>query len=135
MRISELPTPRLRARAMELYIDDAMSEAEDDEELSDAFHWECTRETEQFWKYCNDGIWNKAKELQPDLFKPVDGKPHIYLHIEDGLDSIALCVAGNYQYKDRSNPIIAYIMEVNPNWYPTIQEAVDALYSYKRGEK
>ena len=134
MKISELPTPRLRARAMEiakLYNDEY-----EDFEIHEAFVWSDTEEKHAFWSFCEDGNWDKAKELQPDLFKPVDGKSHIKLgsclpneytllvdNYVDGYDLVDLSAYGK---------AIDYCVEVTPDYYATIQEAVDALYSFKR---
>ena len=135
MKISELPTPRLRARAMEiakLYNDEY-----EDFEIHEAFVWSDTEEKHAFWSFCEDGNWNKAKELQPDLFKPMDGKPHIKLRQRRLPHGI--CWSLDYATEGRADLVRAwaekswrYILEVSPSWEDTIQEAVDALYSYRR---
>lgn len=135
MKISELPTPRLRARAMEiakLYNDEY-----EDFEIHEAFVWSDTEEKHAFWSFCEDGNWDKAKELQPDLFKPMDGKPHIKLRQRRLPHGI--CWSLDYATEGRADLVRAwaekswrYILEVSPSWEDTIQEAVDALYSFKR---
>lgn len=134
MKISELPTPRLRARAMELaYPKDYL----------DSFRWRATLEGDEFWYACYNKEWDKAKELQPSLFKPMDGKPHIKLTSETSLsfrsgleDSTTwgLDIANSdlFRYEDIGN-VYLYTDTVNPALYTTIKEAVDALYSFKRG--
>ena len=121
MRISELPTPRLRARAYEL------AYPKNDTEY---FRWRATREGYEFWYACHNRDWDKAKELQPDLFKPMDGKPHIKIHRVSGLIVVnypVLVMTPNLKL------VYKYIQEVSPREdYTTIQEAVDALYSYRR---
>ena len=128
MRISELPTPRLRARAY------ALAYPKND---TDYFRWRATREGDEFWYACHNRDWNKAKELQPDLFKPVDGKPHIKLEEvwafterEDEMEVVGYCIRCSIT----TNPnIVTYVLEVQDGqYYTTIQEAVDALYSFKR---
>lgn len=142
MKISELPTPRLRARAIELAKLDRFDDVRDDMELEGAFMWADSEERALFWLTCYEGNWDEAKELQPSLFKPMDGKPHIKLvpwqydedlgvgkdwtldvvnHTE--VDSVLLKFADHYHNT------------IHPNFYPTIQEAVNALYSFKREEK
>ena len=139
MRISELPTPRLRARAMEiakLYNDEY-----EDFEIHEAFVWSDTEEKHAFWSFCEDGNWNKAKELQPDLFKPMDGKPHIVL---SGICNEKCPILGpellgytlvgyTLDCVTDNQDVINYVLSVqNSVYYTTIQEAVDALYSYRR---
>lgn len=131
--ISDLPTPRLRARAMELYtLHSIMNDLErlDDFDLFYAFDWEQSDEGFDFWEFCYNGVWDKAKELQPDLFKPMDGKPHIKIHRVSGLIVVnypVLVMTPNLKL------VYKYIQEVSPREdYTTIQEAVDALYSYRR---
>lgn len=126
-RISDLPTPRLRARAYEL------AYPKND---TDYFRWRATREGYEFWYACHNRDWGKAKELQPDLFKPMDGKPHIKLW--SCLPNEYTLLVDNYVYGydlgDLSayDKAIDYCVEVTPGYYATIQEAVDALYSYRR---
>lgn len=133
-RISDLPTPRLRARAMELYtLHSIMSDWErfDDFDLFCAFDWGQSDEGFDFWDAMADGYYDTAKELQPDLFKPVDGKPHIKLEevVQDGwmfhvYDSMSF-------FKDMS--AYGYVNSISSKGvFPTIQEAVDTLYSFKR---
>ncbi len=136
MRISELPTPRLRARAIEL-ASKYWQRPIEDHDVDDSFIWEDTPEEHYFWAVCNNGDWDKAKELQPDLFKPMDGKPHIKLRQRRLPHGI--CWSLDYATEGRADLVRAwaekswrYILEVSPSWEDTIQEAVDALYSYKR---
>lgn len=128
MKISELPTPRLRARAKTLAYpkNDTIY-----------FRLRATREGDEFWDACHNRDWNKAKELQPDLFKPMDGKPHIKLRQRRLPHGI--CWSLDYATEGRADLVRAwaekswrYILEVSPSWEDTIQEAVDALYSFKR---
>lgn len=126
MKISELPTPRLRVRAY------ALAYPKND---TDYFRWRATREGDEFWYACHNRDWNKAKELPPDLFKPVDGKPHIVLQGLYGIgmesdEALFLGYALDCVTEDRS--INLYLLEVQSSLYETIQEAVDALYSFKR---
>lgn len=140
MRISELPTPRLRARAYELV---TLSQTippdgnAGDLPLDGAFDWSKTTEGHNFWSDCFHIDLDKAKELQPDLFKPVDGKPHIKLEEvwafterEDEMEVVGYCLRCSIT----TNPnIVTYVLEVQDGqYYTTIQEAVDALYSFKR---
>lgn len=128
MKISELPTPRLRARAKTLaYPKNSL----------DYFRWRATSEGDEFWDACYKRDWDKAKELQPDLFKPMDGKPHIKLRQRRLPHGI--CWSLDYATEGRADLVRAwaekswrYILEVSPSWEDTIQEAVDALYSFKR---
>lgn len=145
MKISELPTPRLRARAMELALaENKERSARWDYNLDEAFVWSDTEEDREFWLACYEGNWDKAKELQPSLFKPMDGKPHIKLTSETSLsfrsgleDSTTwgLDIANSdlFRYEDIGN-VYLYTDTVNPALYTTIKEAVDALYSFKREE-
>ena len=127
MKISELPTPRLRARAMELAYpkNDTIY-----------FRLRATREGDEFWDACHNRDWNKAKELQPDLFKPMDGKPHIKLCscLPNEYTLLVDNYVDGYDLGDLSayDKAIDYCVEVTPEYYTTIQEAVDALYSFKR---
>ena len=134
-RISDLPTPRLRARAIEL-ASKYWQRPIEDHDVDKAFLWSDTTEKRAFWRFCEVGNWNKAKELQPDLFKPMDGKPHIKLCsclpneytllVDNYVDGYDL---GELSHYDKA---IDYCVEVTPEYYTTIQEAVDALYSFKR---
>lgn len=130
MKISELPTPRLRARAIELAKLDGFDDVSDDMELDGFFMWADSEERALFWLACYEGNWDKAKELQPSLFKPMDGKPHIKVHKYYGLiveNYKALSITPNLKQ------VYKYIQEVDPNeGHATIKEAVDALYSFKR---
>jgi hypothetical protein len=136
MHISDLPTPRLRARAME--IANQYNSEYEDFELSEAFVWDSTTEKYNFWDFCDDGIWDKAKKLQPDLFKPMDGKPHIKLTVMElntpinGAYTLYAMESDNGDILD-GDKAYEYCLEVSPEWCTTIQEAVDALYSFKRG--
>ena len=134
MKISELPTPRLRARA--IGIANQYNSEYEDFELSKAFVWDDTTEKHPFWNFCDDGIWDKAKELQPDLFKPMDGKPHIKLWscLPNEYTLLVDNYVDGYDLGDLSayDKAIDYCVEVTPGYYTTIQEAVDALYSYRR---
>jgi len=135
MKISELPTPRLRARAMELA--KLYNEEYEDFELTDAFLWSATTEKVHFWLLCSGGNWDKAKELQPSLFKPMDGKPHIKLQGMYGLgmDSDEALFLGYALDSITEDPgIHSYLLKVQPSLYSTIKEAVEALYSFKREE-
>lgn len=136
MKISELPTHRLRARAIELASKYWQRPIEDND-VDEAFLWSDTTEKRAFWCFCEVGNWDKAKELQPDLFKPVDGKPHIKLEEvwafterEDEMEVVGYCLRCSIT----TNPnIVTYVLEVQDGqYYTTIQEAVDALYSFKR---
>lgn len=135
MKISELPTPRLRARAMELA---KLSNVEyEDFELHEAFIWDDTTEKHAFWAACDEGDWDKAKELQPSLFKPMDGKPHFAVRkYEMPEDEFYGLIVENYElFKvDDLELCWKYIQEVDPEEHTTIQEAVQALYSFKREE-
>lgn len=133
MKISELPTPRLRARAMELALLSVGPDYIHEElDLMAAFHWKGeSHEGHNFWAACDEGNWDKAKELRPSLFKPMDGKPHIKVHKYYGLiveNYKALSITPNLKQ------VYKYIQEVDPNeGHATIKEAVEALYSFKRG--
>jgi hypothetical protein len=109
-----------------------------DYNLDEAFVWSDTEEDREFWLACYEGNWDKAKELQPSLFKPIDGKPHIKLRqrrlphgpfwsLDVITEECGIC-------ESQTDAAWRYILDVNPNWYTTIQEAVDALYSFKRGD-
>ena len=139
MKISELPTPRLRARAMELALaENKERSARWHYNLDEASVWSDTEEDREFWLACYEGNWDKAKELQPSLFKPMGGKPHIKLWsclpneytllVDNYIDGYDL---GDLSAYDKA---IDYCVEVTPGYYATIQEAVDALYSFKREE-
>ena len=140
MRISELPTPRLRARATELAILSQTIPPDGnagDLPLDGAFDWSKTTEWHNFWSDCFHIDLDKAKELQPDLFKPMAGKPHIKLEEvwafterEDEMEVVGYCLRCSIT----TNPnIVTYVLEVQDGqYYTTIQEAVDALYSFKR---
>lgn len=136
MKISELPTPRLRARAMELA---KLSNVEyEDFELHEAFIWDDTTEKHAFWAACEEGNWDKARELQPSLFKPMDGKPHIKLtamELNTPIKGASVLYAMDSDYADilDGDRSYDYCLDVSPEWYTTIQEAVEALYSFKRG--
>lgn len=145
MKISELPTPRLRARAMELALEDRVSVGDTtdignlDLDIAFEFFWGDTKEGSSFWDACDEGNWDKAKELQPSLFKPMDGKPHIKLVTEiyssddEDIMDCSLEVTNWYSVdKDILERIDEYIYSVNLGTYPTIKEAVEALYSFKR---
>lgn len=137
VRISDLPTPRLRARAMELA---KLSNVEyEDFELHEAFIWHDTTEKHTFWKFLEEGNWDKAKELQPSLFKPMDGKPHIKLtamELNTPINGASVLYAMDSDDTDIPDGFRSYnyCLDVSPEWYPTIKEAVDALYSFKREE-
>ena len=140
MRISELPTPRLRARAIEL-ASKYWQRPIEDHDVDEAFLWSDTTEKRAFWCFCEVGNWNKAKELQPDLFKPMDGKPHIVL---SGICNEKCPILGpellgytlvgyTLDCVTDNQDVINYVLSVqNSVYYTTIQEAVDALYSFKR---
>lgn len=139
MKISELPTPRLRARAMELAIRSQTVPPGSDAgnlPLDGAFNWSKTTERHNFWSDCFHGDYDKAKELQPDLFKPMDGKPHIKLWscLPNEYTLLVDNYVDGYDLGDLSayDKAIDYCVEVTPGYYATIQEAVDALYSYRR---
>lgn len=127
MKISELPTPRLRARAKTLTCP---------KNSLDYFRWRATSEGDEFWDACYKWDWDKAKELQPDLFKPMDGKPHIKLWscLPNEYTLLVDNYVDGYDLGDLSayDKAIDYCVEVTPGYYATIQEAVDALYSFKR---
>lgn len=130
MRISELPTPRLRARAMELALEYQNGEVVD-YGLFTGLCWELSNEGWDFWYAVGDGDYDTAKELQPDLFKPVDGKPHIKLEqvVQDGW--MFHVYNSTSFFKDMS--AYGYVESISSKGvFPTIQEAVDALYSFKR---
>ena len=135
MKISELPTLRLRARAIELASKYSQRPIED-HDVDDSFIWEDTPEEHYFWAVCNNRDWNKAKELQPDLFKPMDGKPHIKLWscLPNEYTLLVDNYVDGYDLGDLSayDKAIEYCLEVTTGYYTTIQEAVDALYSYRR---
>lgn len=137
MKISELPTPRLRARAMELYMRDEDYNPVEDKDLLHAFDWIESTEGSEFWWACNFAKWDKAKELEPGLFKPMDGKPHFAVRkYEMPEDEFYGLIVENYElFKvDDLELCWKYIQEVDPGEHTTIQEAVDALYSFKRVE-
>ena len=135
VRISDLPTPRLRARAIEL-ASKYWQRPIEDHDVDKAFLWSDTTEKRAFWRFCEVGNWNKAKELQPDLFKPMDGKPHIVL---SGIYNEKCPILGpellgyTLDCVTDNQDVINYVLSVqNSVYYTTIQEAVDALYSFKR---
>lgn len=136
MKISDLPTPRLRARAMEWCEQSAGTHQ--DWGVDQGFYWGTTDEGTDFWRACYEGDWDKAKELQPSLFKPMDGKPHIKLtamELNTPINGASVLYAMDSDYADilDGDKSYDYCLEVSPEWYTTIQEAVDALYSFKRG--
>lgn len=140
MKISELPTPRLRARAMELASLSVGSDYIHEElDLIAAFQWKGeSHEGHNFWAACDEGNWDKAKELQPSLFKPMDGKPHIKLtamELDTPINGASVLYAMDSDYADilDGDRSYDYCLDVSPEWYTTIQEAVEALYSFKRG--
>ena len=139
MKISELPTPRLRARAMELALaENKERSARWHYNLDEAFVWSDTEEYREFWLACYEGNWDKAKELQPDLFKPVAGKPHLVVgeYNDFGEKMFYSLIVKNCEIFKESDleACYRYIQEVHPDYCYTIQEAVDALYSFKREE-
>ena len=141
VRISDLPTPRLRARAIELALLSVGPDYIHEElDLLAAFNWtDESHEGHNFWAACNWEAWDEAKELQPSLFKPIDGKPHIKLtamELNTPIDGASVLHAMDSDYVDilDGDRAYDYCLDVNPKWYPTIQEAVDALYSFKREE-
>lgn len=140
MKISELPTPRLRARAIELAKLDRFDDVRDDMELEGAFMWADSEERALFWLTCYEGNWDEAKELQPSLFKPMDGKPHIKLtamELNTPINGASVLYAMDSDDTDIPDGFRSYnyCLDVSPEWYTTIKEAVDALYSFKREEK
>ena len=82
MKISELPTPRLRARAMELALGSAEREdCSEDCQLADAFTWINAPEKFGFWNACYWKDWDKAKQAcQDHLQAYVDG---LYLQLQE----------------------------------------------------
>lgn len=62
MKISELPTARLRARAFEL-------SGGKDKELDEAFRFEGTTETDRFWGAVFEHDWFTAMSMQPRMFE------------------------------------------------------------------
>jgi hypothetical protein len=138
MKISELPTPRLRARAMECALVENRGRSERwDYNLDEAFVWSDTKEDREFWLACYKGNWDKAKELQPSLFKPMDGKPHIKLtaiELNTPINGASVLYAMDSDDTDIPDGFRSYnyCLDVSPEWYTTIQEAVEALYSFKR---
>lgn len=83
MKISELPTARLRARAYDYRIADT-------EILADAFLFEYTTERAPFWLACIRGEFDRAKAMQPHLFESLE-LPELPLLDEHALDeSIAM---------------------------------------------
>lgn len=141
MKISELPTPRLRARAMELALLSVGPDYIHEElDLLAAFNWKDeSREGHNFWSACNWESWDKAKELQPSLFKPMDGKPHIKLtarELNTPINGASVLYAMDSDDTDIPDGFRSYnyCLDVSPEWYTTIQEAVDALYLFKREE-
>lgn len=139
MKISELPTPRLRARAIELAKLDRFDDVRDDMELEGAFMWADSEERALFWLTCYEGNWDEAKELQPSLFKPMDGKPHIKLtarELNTPINGASVLYAMDSDDTDIPDGFRSYnyCLDVSPEWYTTIKEAVDALYSFKREE-
>lgn len=80
MLIKDLPTARLRARAEELRIKYATSMMRSAlfgwVSIPGAFAIGLTSEGSEFWDACSKGDWETARRLQPDLFKPMEGKPH-----------------------------------------------------------
>jgi hypothetical protein len=138
MKISELPTPRLRARAMELALaENKERSARWDYNLDEAFVWRDTEEDREFWLACYEGNWDKAKELEPSLFKPMDGKPHFAVRkYEMPEDEFYGLIVENCELFEVGDLELCwkYIQEVDPEEHTTIQEAVDALYSFKRGD-
>lgn len=140
MKISELPTPRLRARAIELAKLDRFDDVRDDMELEGAFMWADSEERALFWLTCYEGNWDEAKELQPSLFKPMDGKPHIKLtamELNTPINGASVLYAMDSDDTDIPDGFRSYnyCLDVSHEWYTTIKEAVQALYSFKREEK
>ncbi len=78
MKISELPTARLRAKAYDYRIVDT-------EILADAFLFEYTTEKAPFWLACIRGEFDRAKAMQPHLFEPLEF-PELTLLDESALD-------------------------------------------------
>lgn len=139
MKISELPTPRLRARAMELALLSVGPDYIHEElDLMAAFHWKGeSHEGHNFWAACDEGNWDKAKELQPSLFKPMDGKPHFAVRkYEMPEDEFYGLIVENCELFEVGDLELCwkYIQEVDPGEHTTIKEAVEALYSFKREE-
>lgn len=61
MKISEIPYPKVREAA-------ERNRENDDESLDCAFTWKDTLEDWDFWNAIDDGEWDKARKLQPELF-------------------------------------------------------------------
>lgn len=86
MKISELPTARLRARAYDYRIADT-------EILADAFLFEYTTERAPFWLACIRGEFDRAKAMQPHLFEPLE-LPELPLLDEHALDESLAMLEG-----------------------------------------
>lgn len=148
MLICQLPTRRLRFRAMQLAHEykTIMDQDNDIDQtvLEDAFIFTCTDEQQDFWISCQQGDWDTAKSLQPDLFKPMDGKPHIKLTQDyfngdiwlmevlchDGEEYTDMCITCDLELWKKA---CEYCDQVNSKtYYYSVQQAVDSLYSYKR---
>ena len=88
MKISELPTARLRARAYDYRIADT-------EILADAFLFEYTTERAPFWLACIRGEFYRAKAMQPHLFEPLS-LPELPLLDESALDESLAMLEGTF---------------------------------------
>lgn len=86
MKISELPTARLRAKAYDYRIVDT-------EILADAFLFEYTTERAPFWLACVSGEFDRAKAMQPHLFEPLE-LPDLPLLDESALDDSLASLEG-----------------------------------------
>lgn len=127
MLIEKLPTPALRSEALH-YRGSKITDGTHSEYLSAAFSWGKTVQGCAFWAACDNGDWETARKLQPDLFKPIPGKPHIKIIEENGKH--ALYAVGKAPI-DKFISIHSWLLSVNPDNYDTKVEAVRLWYSYK----
>lgn len=128
MLIENLPTPALREAAKRYRSDKSTSWGCTSLNLESAFHWRRTLEGETFWNLCNNEQWELAKELQPHLFKPLPGKPHIKI---EGVDAGYFWV-GVENMKSSSEAMNAWLDLVsNARFYETPGKAARAWHNYR----
>lgn len=121
MLIKDLPTAALRDKYAE-YLSKGINP------LGPAVDACKTDQSLLFWIYIHNKQWEKARELQPDLFKPLPGKPHI---------KIRETSAGGFWINQFCNgplnlEIMLWAESINPKTLPTQGEAARAWHNYRR---